>query len=457
MGVTFLKVQQPTINRCFETEKLLVSGGDSRLTIDPSSGVNKYGCQAFPDTTLLAFGSSTASVISTTGYEIAQRLQFQMQAALQAGTLATVYQQQLKQLSIDWLKACDLADYPGLKLIFSASGTDLHGMITPHLSKNESSAPLVIMVEANETGSGVCPALANGNNTEVKQVSLRLEDGSPRSIEDIDGQVASWVAEAVAVNRKVLLIMVDQSKTGLIAPSPECVLALKQSNPDLITVMVDACQFRLHTTTLNSYLQLGFMVALTGSKFLTAPSFSAALLVPDSVKCFLNDQSLVEPNVGLLLRIAVALEELRRFRNIPTAKVILMMDAFSQAILNKLNNEPHFELLRAPALERKGLLTTKSWDHLQTIFPFVLYHQKPSGRVPLSRVETLKLYQKKQSGIRWQLGQPVACGSRQGIEVSALRLCISSRLIVEAASIDSLIDDALMTLSLVKRAIQNLD
>ena len=75
----------------------------------------------------------------------------------------------------------------------------------------------------------------------------------------------------------------------------------------------------------------------------------------------------------------------------------------------------------------------------------------------MSRVETLKLYQKKQSGIRWQLGQPVACGSRQGIEVSALRLCISSRLIVEAASIDSLIDDALMTLSLVKRAIQNLD
>jgi len=36
-------------------------------------------------------------------------------------------------------------------------------------------------------------------------------------------------------------------------------------------------------------------------------------------------------------------------------------------------------------------------------------------------------------------------------------LCISSRLIVEAASIDSLIDDALMTLSLVKRDIQNLD
>ena len=36
--------------------------------------------------------------------------------------------------------------------------------------------------------------------------------------------------------------------------------------------------------------------------------------------------------------------------------------------------------------------------------------------------------------VRYQLGQPVACGHRAGIPVSALRICASARLIVEATA-----------------------
>jgi len=36
--------------------------------------------------------------------------------------------------------------------------------------------------------------------------------------------------------------------------------------------------------------------------------------------------------------------------------------------------------------------------------------------------------------MRCQIGQPVACGKRGGIEVSALRLCISTRLVVKAVA-----------------------
>ncbi|MGZ3158455.1 MAG: hypothetical protein ACXU7H_05170, partial [Burkholderiaceae bacterium] len=38
------------------------------------------------------------------------------------------------------------------------------------------------------------------------------------------------------------------------------------------------------------------------------------------------------------------------------------------------------------------------------------------------------------NGLRCQLGQPVACGSRNGIPVSALRLCASARLVVEGCA-----------------------
>ena len=450
-----LKSLDHITNRCPATEQLLISGGDDRLAIDPISGVNKYACQPFPDPSLLAFGSSTASVISSSGYVVAQHLRQQLLTASQSDSLVNVYQQQLQQFKLEWLEACDLDDFPGLNLIFSASGTDVHRLIAEQLNKDDFKT-LVIMVAANETGSGVCSALSNGNKLEVKQVSLRLADGSPRPIAVIDEQVEQWVATAVSAKRRVLLVMVDQSKTGLIAPSPQCVIALKLNYSEQIDVLVDACQFRLHNTTLKAYLQQGFMVALTGSKFLTAPSFSAVLLLPENISSAVLESALAEPNLGLLLRIAVALEELRRFRLMPHIKIISMMQAFTRAIIKQLNNDPNFELLASPALNREGLLATQSWDHLQTIFPFVLYHHRPSGRTPLSLAETLTVYQQKQTGVRWQLGQPVACGARQGIAVSALRLCISSRLLVEAETVDSLINDALITLQLVKQTLQKL-
>jgi hypothetical protein len=50
---------------------------------------------------------------------------------------------------------------------------------------------------------------------------------------------------------------------------------------------------------------------------------------------------------------------------------------------------------------------------------------------------------------RCQFGQPVVCGMRDGVPVSALRLCISARQISDAAaqhSISALIADALSAL-----------
>jgi hypothetical protein len=45
-------------------DRLLSCGGDPRLSIDPASRVNEYGCQAFPCPDTLSFASSTATSIS---------------------------------------------------------------------------------------------------------------------------------------------------------------------------------------------------------------------------------------------------------------------------------------------------------------------------------------------------------------------------------------------------------
>ncbi len=456
------------------TEQLLIAGGEDRIELDPLSGLNKYGCGPFPDPPLLAFGSSTASVISPEGFAAANRLRQKLQTAISTESPAAVYALEIQRIRLEWLKLCELSDIAGLELVFSPSGTDTHAIAAQYAGSGGAAPALIIMVEANETGSGVASALADnsviGNNmVEVVQVSIRLDDGAPRPSAEIDAEVEDLISKAVASARRVLLILVDQSKTGLIAPSPACVIALHRRFPDSVEVLVDACQFRIAMPTLRAYLQQGFMVALTGSKFLTAPSFSAALLLPAIVAERL--QKRVFPrglqscssradwpadwrgaehldhavNFGLLLRCEVALEELRRFRAVPQTAIITFLQAFAEAVQQRLTSDPHFEPLPVHQLDRRPLIKATSWDHLQTIFPFLLYD---SQRMPLSREQTLRIYRQLQSelwpatvglsrpvsDIRCQLGQPVACGARNGIAVSALRLCLSSRLIIEATA-----------------------
>jgi len=273
---------------------------------------------------------------------------------------------------------------------------------------------------------------------------------------------------------------------------------------------VDACQFRIAPSTLRAYLELGFMVALTGSKFVTGPPFSGALLIPAPAASRLRGRPLPGAlsaystradwpenwdtnglpdnvaNFGLLLRWEAALEELRAFRLVPEAEVANFLQEFARAIRKRLAADPVFEPLPVPAIDRFPLSGATGWDHIQTIFPFLLFHPPTgmakvspltmksampvslspalsprergtesrcanftlshAGKLPLNREETTQIYRLLQvdlsdryddgaiAALRCQLGQPVACGNRGDVPVSALRLCASARLVVEATA-----------------------
>src|SRR5580700_9012213 len=67
-------------------DKLLSGGGDPRLTINPASGFNEYGCQPFPCPDTLSFSSSTATSISQRAYDRARRArETLMQSAIAVG------------------------------------------------------------------------------------------------------------------------------------------------------------------------------------------------------------------------------------------------------------------------------------------------------------------------------------------------------------------------------------
>lgn len=497
-GTMAARAQRNTRGALPAAERLIVEGGDARIALDPESAANKYGCTAVPDPGLLAFGSSTASVISEASFAAVEQLRRRLLQFAAAEPRAVTYARELHRIRRELLQLCGIADVADLDVVFAASGTDAHLIASQLAGGTESLPALAIMVDGVETGTCVPSALAGrhfssqtalgsavdegtplagGRAVEVANVAIRLADGSPRPPELIDADVESLVKMAAAMGRRVLLTLADVTKTGMIAPSHACVLALRRELPDTVEVLVDACQFRIAPSTLRSYLNHGFMVALTGSKFVTGPTFSGALLFPPAAARRFRGRMLPQAlraysaraewpsawvsagslentaNFGLLLRWEAALEELRAFRAVPEAEVASFLRSFADAIGNRLIDDGVFEMLPVPPLDRRALLAPASWDHIQTIFPFVLNQSKSrAAKRTLSREETMRVYRLLQVDLahhadferggtsghiassRCQLGQPVACGVRDGVPVSALRLCASTRLIVEAAA-----------------------
>lgn len=426
------------------TEQWLVAGGDARIALDPVSGLNKYGCPPVPDPSLLDFASSTSSVISRAGFAAANRLRERLLVV--PGTFESALAVEMRRIRLALL--ADVSD-PGTQLVFAGSGTDAHALAARYAASVGARPLTVVMVEDDETGSGVAAALyaveTGGAQIEVLKVPLRQADGAPRLSPDIDTEVTVSVQDAVSAGRRVLLVMVDQSKTGMIAPAVACVDALHRRYPGEVEVLVDVCQFRIAPLTLRAYLQRGFMVALTGSKFLAGPSFSAALLFPAAISHGIAEVA----GLGLLMRWEAALTELQRFRAVPQQQVAGYLRDFARAMGARLMNDPHFAALPVPQLDRRPLQEAADWDGLPSIFPFLLYH--PKTRMPFSREQTLAVYRQLPvatgdgiAALRCQFGQPVACGTRQGVGVSALRLCLSARLISDAAEygIDRVICDA---------------
>ncbi len=406
-----------------EAEALLICGGDDRISLDPLSGLNRYGCRPYPDPGLRSFASSTASTISQEGYAAVQRLYDRMQR--EDGL--EFCQREMQRIRCELLALNRIEDLH-VELLFCASGTDAHALAAGRVA-NDKSPLQVIMVEEGETGSGVRSVLPQP----CTAVRLREANGDARCAEEIDVQMTACVEQAVNAGRHVLLIMADQSKTGLIAPSFECVKQLRSRYPDRLDVLVDACQFRIKPATLRAYLQLGCQVALTGSKFFAGPSFSGALLLPEkpSVK------PIDEANAGLLLRWEAAMVELRRFHAVPEEEIARLMASFGQSISCRLMNDASLEMLSVPPLVR----SVAGWDAIQSIYPFLI-----RGRHGLlDRPAMHALYR----ALRCQFGQPVACGVREGREVSAMRLCLSAKQVSDAfsqGSVDGVVGEAMAAL-----------
>ncbi len=444
----------------------LVQDGDERIALDPLTGLNSYGCGCTPDPTLLEFGSATASTISLSGFVAAREMAECMapwidQAPPQQDPHLYALTQHIRKRLLSCLLGVPddpVGAVPPPTLLLSASGTDALRQGAA-LCAIPGTKLAIFLLEAEESGRGVPRALAQCPDSQVHHIPVRDTAGQLRPVATVEQALETAVSRARQAGERILLVLTDVSKTGLLAPSPACILHLQQRFGLALQVLVDACQLRLARKTLRAYLDRGCLVALTGSKFMGGPSFSGALLVPvghtlppEPLERLLQQNRLAP---GPLLRWIAALADMEAFARIPESLTQTFLAHFAGHIVRFMDQQPRMEPLPVPALDRSALFAHHGnplegahpqgtrilpavtapplWDQEQTIFPFLLHRTIWNSKGSLlGRAEMLHLFHHlPRQGLRGRLGQPVHCGQREGEAQSALRLCSSARLVLQ--------------------------
>ena len=460
-------------------DDLLTCGGDPRLALDRAR-LNAYGCGPSPSPDIWSFASSTASTISERAYARAGLAREELlRAAIDVG-LDEAFDTRIEAMRAE-LKAC--LELPNdVAVIFSASGTDaqLHALF---LARCRSEAVLTtIVVGCDQTGSGTFHTargrhFANltargsvvGKDAPIPGLScdsmgLPLFDGTAgcAARADIDDAVLRAIEAAVAGGSDVLLHVMDSSKLGWGAPGAACLADIGRRWPQRVQVVVDACQMRLTRTRLQNYLDRGYMVLISGSKFFGGPAFSGALLLPGCIPCprgdafadslkdyagrsdwpkgwTLRSQLSNRPNLGQWLRWEAALEEIGAYYRVPAD--------FRTFALRQLHDGVESLIARSPSLDpvmASGPACGSDDEEFScpTIFPFMIRRRG----MPISADECQLLYRalardvrelvvgsarnQEIAGRRCLLGQPVRVDGAQPTAV--LRLCLGARQVIEA-------------------------
>jgi hypothetical protein len=468
-------------------EKLLISGGDTRLEIDSKTGRNRYECCPRP-CAAVPFGSCTSSTVSARGYAAAHQAHRLIcgspDSRLAANGLAELVRQRLREL----LTLPDDVD-----IALAPSGTDVE-LLALALAAGTVDRPIVnIVVGPREVGSGTPQAAACchydrltpsglsvnigepvdailAGRVDVRTVELRTAGGDMLNESEIDASVIELLVEASDADAITLLHIVAHSKTGVHAPSLSCVERMRKTSDDVV-VVVDAAQGRFSRRGLRDVLQKDYLVMFTGSKFYGGPPFSGALLVPAKYRPMNRNVSQLpqgfgdyftaaempqtwsdirrtlpdEPNLGAVLRWAAALAEIEAYYDVPDSARLRVLRYFESAVPELLGGGGIIRLLPVfpPVYDdmAERLLESKT-----TVFGFFV--TPPGAQQPLGKAELKQMHADLATDMSlahpklnpqimsrtYHVGQPVDLG----LAGYVLRVALGGELITRVATDTSL-------------------
>ncbi|UWU79904.1 hypothetical protein N2603_15965 [Bradyrhizobium huanghuaihaiense] len=471
-------------------DTLLVSGGDPRLTLDPDDRVNAYGCAPSPEPEIWNFASSTASTISQAAYDRAALAREELMHRCLFDEVEVAFDARCEGMREELRGHLQLS--PRVDIVFSPSGTDsqLHALFLARAVLG--APPVTIVVGADQTGSGTAhtaggrhfstltaSGLAVRKDSAVAglagdSIAVPLLDAAASDIAmraDADAAVMRAIENSLAQGRCVLLHIMDSSKLGWRAPSAACLDEIARRWPRKVQVVVDACQARLGRRRLRSYLDRGYMVLMTGSKFFGGPAFSGALLVPKGLsrsidrigamapgifdyagRCdwptawtALRSRFERRPNFGQWLRWEAALAQIGSYYAVPGAFRAKALAELAAGIDSMIALSPSFQAV--PNASGQADVDDEEFA-AATIFPFTLLRDgKPVSIADTSAVHRAlardmsndiggSAADRQVAAQRCLVGQPVRLERADGKQ-GLLRLCVGARLVTEAWSADA--------------------
>ena len=473
------------------TEYLLMSGGDLRLNIDEFELLNKYGCRPFPRPEAFTFASSTATSVSNFAFDRTDKAR----AILIQNSLKKTF----KDTSIEFSellknnlrKTFEIND--DCQIIFSPSGTDSALQIAAMTQIISDKEITHVLVASDESGSGV-PAALKGchfeNNTalnypikkgdkiegfrdiELIEISLRDEKGDLRSSVQIDNEVFNTIAKTNKSGKHIVLHAMDQSKLGYQSPSEAMIQKLDTLDNLSIQIIIDASQLRLDAKDIQNYVNKGYIVTITGSKYFTGPPYSGALIVPKGVSTSINALKNTLPegltkyynnsdwpaswfcsknlpdgfNFGSYMRWKAAIVEMDRYYRTPILYRNLAIEMFCNFVEDSIKDSSFLE----PLFGDEAKINSSNSEefglrNIRTIFPFFILKNKEV----LTVAQVKKLYGLLNSDISDQfegssleifrlaaqkchIGQAVNVKYTNDIQSAILRISLGARVISES-------------------------
>ncbi len=415
------------------TEYLLMAGGDLRLNIDEIELLNKYGCRPFPRPEAFTFASSTATSVSNFAFDKTDKVRsILIQNSLKKGFKNTTIEFS-ELLKTNLRKIFKINNE--CQIIFSPSGTDSSlqiAAITQIISNKEITH---VLVASDETGSGVPAALKGCHfenttalNYPVKKgdkiegfrdidlikIPLRDENGELKSTLQLDKEVFTAISKTNELGRHIVLHAMDQSKLGYQSPSEEMMRKLNTLDNLSMQIIVDASQLRLDPKDIQNYLNKGYIVTITGSKYFTGPPYSGALILPEGVSKSINSVKNTLPeglanyynntdwptswfcskdlcdefNYGSYMRWNAAIVEMARYYKTPILYRNMGIEMFCNFVEDSIKDASFLEPLFGDET-KKNTYTREEFGlrNIRTIFPFFILQNKEV--LPIDKVKRL--------------------------------------------------------------------
>lgn len=473
------------------TEYLLMSGGDLRLNIDEIHLLNKYGCRPFPRPDAFTFASSTASSVSNFAFDKTDKVRsILIRNSLKNGFKNTTidFSELLKNNLRKIFKLNEECE-----IIFSPSGTDSSLQIAAITQITTEKEITHILVASDETGSGVAAALkgCHFENTtalnypikkgdriegfrdvDLIKIPFRDENGALKSSNQLDEEVFNAVSRTKELGRHVVLHTMDQSKLGYQSPSDKFIKKLNTLENLSIQIIVDGSQLRLDPKDIQNYLNKGYIVTITGSKFFTGPPYCGALILPKNVNQLIHSVRNTLPkgltkyynhsdwptswfcsnelsdgyNYGSYMRWNAAIVEMDRYYKTPILYRNMGVEMFCNFVEDSIKDAPFLEPIYGDETKTKSY-NSKEFGirNIRTIFPFFIFRDNEvlsvdkvkklytllnsdlSDQFEDSSIEIIRLAAQK-----CHIGQAVNVKYTNDIASAVLRISLGSRVISES-------------------------